>query len=135
MSLNHPIVRIPVEAIKEIDEHIANGNKIRAIKAFRLATDGRLSLKEAKLGIDLRSGHTISSNNISICPVIGPIVCIKSITVDMGDGSVEMDLEELSMLTLMNMEKLGIEEVRRLLDLHDMLKKWELGGFQEEKCD
>jgi hypothetical protein len=94
-----------------------------------------LSLKEAKLAIDYRGGRVIDPHLVSMCPKISPIVFIKSISVDVGDGSVDMDLEGLSMLALMNIEKLGIEEVRRLLDLHDMLKKWELGGYQEEKCD
>jgi hypothetical protein len=102
----------------KIRENIANGKKIQAIKVLRTETGS--GLKEAKQAVDRMVDPTLDH-----LPRVITIPSIKSIIVDMGDGEVRMDLEHFNMLTLMNMQTIGIEGTRRLLDLYDMFKKWE----------
>ena len=115
------MLRVPAHVINEIDDAISSRKKIQAIKILRNAAG--CGLKEAKLAIDRREGKT----NRSDAPSIGALVSIKSVTIDMGDGtgSVVLDLDAMNMMTLVGMKSLGIEETRRVLDLHDFLIKWE----------
>jgi hypothetical protein len=122
-------LRVSSDILKQIDDAIRAGKKIQAIKILRSATDS--GLREAKQAIDRRTGRPYSDEAMDI----KSLVSIKSVTVDMGEGTVELSLDELNMMTLVGMQKIGIDETRRVLDLHDMLLNWEKGiiGLVEEK--
>jgi len=110
--------------LKELDVLMdpANPRKIQAIKALRLET--QCGLKEAKLAVERRHpGHSTNQNPEAYA--IKPFVAIKAVIVDFGDGEVQLDLNDLHMLTLVNMNKIGIEELQRIIGLHDLLKGWE----------
>jgi hypothetical protein len=107
-----------VGALTDIGGLISGGKKIQAIK--RLRTETGSGLKEAKHAIDRMQDPTLTHY-----PGITTIPCIKSITVDMGSGEVKMTLEHFNMITLMNMQSVGIEDTRRLLDLYDIFRAWE----------
>lgn len=117
-SLGQIKLRVRPETLKEIKQQISNGKKISAIKVLRNAAG--CGLKEAKLAIDKMQNPSLTG-----CPNIVTIPRIKSIIVDMGPGEVKMDLDEFSMITLMNMQSVGIEDTRRLLDLYDLFRTWE----------
>ena len=117
-NLGHIKLRVKPETLKEINQQLSNGKKIAAIKVLRNAAG--CGLKEAKLAVD-----KVQNPSLTGCPNIVTIPRIKSITVDMGAGAVKMDLDEFSMITLMNMQSVGIEDTRRLLDLYDLFRTWE----------
>ena len=111
-------LRVRPETLKEVKEQLSNGKKIGAIKVLRSAAG--CGLKEAKLAVDKMQNPSLTG-----CPNIVTIPRIKSITVDMGAGEVKMDLDEFNMITLMNMQSVGIEDTRLLLDLYDLFRTWE----------
>ena len=117
-NLGHIKLRVKPETLKEINQQLSNGKKIAAIKVLRNAAG--CGLKEAKLAVD-----KVQNPSLTGCPSIVTIPRIKSITVDMGSGEVKMDLSEFNMITLMNMQSVGIEDTRRLLDLYDLFRTWE----------
>jgi hypothetical protein len=112
--------RVTTNTLNQIDDHIRLGEKIPAIKALREEHEGA-SLRDLKNAIDKRSGRSHPTNAMDI----KPMVSIKSVTIDLGEGTVELSLDEMNMMTLVGMQKLGIDETRRVLDLHDMLVEWE----------
>jgi len=126
------VLRVKTKTLAIIDENLAAGKKIQAIKLIR--TETKCGLKEAKLAIDKRCGFANRPEAMDI----KPLVSIKSVTVDMGEGDVSLSLDGLNMMTLMGMAKIGIDETRRVLDLHDMLLNWEkgvIGLVEEKRCD
>ena len=109
-----------------------NTQKMQAIKLLRNET--KCGLREAKQAIEKKfqsqsGGYGVPSDAFDI----KPLVTVKSIVVDFGDGEVSLSLDDLHMMTLVNMNQLGIEETRRLLDLHDLLCGWE--GTKDERED
>jgi len=115
------ILRVSVETMKLIDQHWADSKKIQAIKVLR--KDTKCGLKEAKQAIEKRyDPKTYPSQDAYD---IMPLMLIKAITVDCGDGEVTITLDEFHMMSLMKLEKIGIEECRRLIDLHDKLMLWQ----------
>ena len=117
-NLGHIKLRVKPETLKEVKQQLSNGKKIAAIKVLRSAAG--CGLKEAKLAVD-----NLQNPSLTGCPKIVTIPRIKSIIVDMGEGEVRMDLDNFSMITLMNMQSVGIEDTRRLLDLYDLFRTWE----------
>jgi len=102
----------------------AKQQKIQAIKLLRLET--QCGLKEAKQAVERkfqRPGNKYPHSSEAYD--IRPLMAIKSITVDFGEGDVNLDLEGLQMMTLVNMTQIGLSEVRRILDLHELIKGWE----------
>ena len=114
------VFRVTTNALNQIDDHISLGKKVQAIKVLRKEHEGA-SLRDLKNAIDKRSGRSHPTNAMDI----KPMVSIKSVTIDLGEGTVELSLDEMNMMTLIGMQKLGIDETRRVLDLHDMLIEWE----------
>ena len=117
-NLGHISIRVTADTLNEVKSALSNGKKIQAIKILRNAAG--CALKEAKLAVD-----KLANPSLAGCPKIVTIPRIKSITVDMGDGEVKMDLDKFNMITLMNMQSVGIEDTRRLLDLYDLFRTWE----------
>ena len=54
-----------------------------------------------------------------------PMQPIKRIVVDMGDGEIEVDMEEMSLRFLSTMTTLRISDVQRLVDLWQRVRDWE----------
>ena len=119
------IIRVSSKAYAEAKLCLANNKKIQAIKIIR--NDSGCGLKEAKLACD-----KLNNPSLTGCPKLVTIPRIMSVTVDMGEGEVKMDLDKFNMLTLMNMQSVGIEDTRKLLDLYDLFRTWEAG---QEKND
>ena len=120
-------LRVSSEVMKQLRVLMdpANRRKIQAIKLLRSET--RCGLKEAKNAVERKfqgpsgSQYSIPADTLDIQPLFS----IKSITINFGEGDVVVDLEEMHMMTLMNMNQIGLSEVRRILDLHELIKGWE----------
>ncbi len=137
IDYNHKCLRVAGETLAKLHDLMdtANGGKssrkIQAIKLLRNET--KCGLKEAKLAIERKFQPSLGHNTEALD--IRPLMCIKSVTVDFGEGDIKLDLEQLQMMTLVNMDQLGISEVRRILDLHDLLVKWEDPGKEASEDD
>lgn len=123
-------LRVSGEVMASLKEMMtgANTQKIQAIKELRRETN--CGLREAKIAIEKKFQGDKFSNPDAYD--IRPLLCVKSVTVDFGQGDVKLDLEELQMMTLVNMNEIGLSEVRRVLDLHELLTKWESMTSPEE---
>ena len=119
------ILKVSSKVYAQLLEHIEKDRKIAGIKALR--ADSNSGLKEAKMAFErlqYERGKTTSVNqraDYENCPriVVGPI--IKKLTVDFGDGDIEVDLENMQMIGLMQMQKIGLEACGEILDLVDTL--------------
>ena len=137
IDYNHKCLRVSGETLAKLHELMdtANGGKgsrkIQAIKTLR--TETKCGLKEAKLAVERKFQPHLAHNAEALD--IRPLMSIKSVTVDFGDGDVTLDLEQLQMMTLVNMTQLGISEVRRILDLHELLTGWEDPSNKEDQTD
>ena len=118
-------LRIETNVLKQIDEAISRDKTVQAIKLLRQEEECKgMPYQDLKDAINKRAGK-------SHAPIdamdIKPAVSIKSVIIDLGDGTAEISLDEMSMKALMEMHKIGIDETQRVLDLHDMLTKWDQG--------
>tara|TARA_Y100000588_G_C14184116_1_gene895065 strand:- start:194 stop:616 length:423 start_codon:yes stop_codon:yes gene_type:complete len=103
--------------------------KIQAIKLLRNATG--CGLREAKVSIEAEFQNGKDPEAMPIAP----LVAVKSITVDMGRGDVILSLEEFHMMTLVNLQSLGLDEVRKLIQFHDEIIDCERRVFSMEPTD
>jgi len=118
------ILKVNGKTYSQILEHLDKAKKIAAIKALR--NDAGCGLKEAKHAVE-RLQHErgdakgLAPDFIETCPkiIVGPI--IKKLTVDFGDGEIEVDLEKMQMMGLMQMQQIGLEACGEILDLVDTL--------------
>ena len=113
------VLRVPAHVLKELDTFMLEKKKIAAIKLLR--TETKCGLKEAKQAIEKKYGQHVAPEAFDI----RPLTLVKSITIDFGEGEVSLSMEGLQMMTLVNMTSLGLDETRRILDLHDLLTEWE----------
>ena len=119
------ILKVNRNTYSQILEHLDKGRKIGAIKALR--NESGSGLKEAKHAIERLQQELginppgLAPDYIESCPkiIVGPI--IKKLTVDFGDGEIEVDLEHMQMQGLMQMQKIGLEACGEILDLVDTL--------------
>ena len=127
------VLRVNAQTMKSLTDFMAGPNpqKIAAIKLLRSETS--CGLREAKQAIEKRFQSSYSHLASSDAFDIRPLISVKSITVDFGEGNVSLSLDDLHMITLMNMNQLGIDETRRVLDLYDLIRAWE--GFDNERED
>lgn len=123
IDYTHGCLRVSSETLNQLYKFMESPNpqKIQAIKLLRSET--ACGLKEAKLAIEKRFQPNLPLHADALD--IRPLISIKSITVDFGEGNVELSLDDLQMMTLVNMNQLGLSEVRRVLDLHEILTRWE----------
>jgi len=123
------ILRVPSGIIRDLDSLMRDGKKIAAIKLLRSET--KCGLKEAKEAVEKKfSGH----QSPTAFDIKG-LATVKSIVIDFGEGDVSLSLSDLQMMTLVNMTSIGIEETRRILDLHDILTEWEDAKSGREDSD
>ncbi|MAG26720.1 hypothetical protein CMI47_14355 [Candidatus Pacearchaeota archaeon] len=123
--------KIYQEIINDIkDPHGAK--KISAIKKLRRAAgtdDAKVGLREAKESIErLMHDHGISNypnlgHAATVC--CGPRV--KRVIVDFGDGDVEIDLEEMQLMALTKLQKIGIDACGQILELVQVIQAFSDG--------
>ena len=121
-------IRIDVNSYNQVIQHLEDGKKIQAIKCTRLASGS--GLREAKLaverlahekGITSMRGTSVGSPDPEAPKIIcGPL--IKKVVLDYGSGDIEVDLEEMQMMALMDLQKIGLDVCRDLLDVVDVLQ-------------
>ena len=116
--------RVPNNVIKEIRECLSRGQTIQAIKTLRAATG--CGLAEAKAATERFSGKK------SVGPRILPLLQVKSITLDVGDGDLTVDLEGLQLMGLMQLQSLGLDGCRNILDLVDRIQAWQVGCTKDD---
>jgi len=106
--------------------------KISAIKKLRQAGgqgDETVGLKEAKESIermmnDLGIGNYPNlSHAIAVC--CGPRV--KRVIVDFGDGDIEVDLEEMQLVALTKLQKIGLSACGQILELVQVIQAFSDG--------
>jgi hypothetical protein len=146
-------IKVNTSQLAAIDEHLRNGRKIDAIKHLRSADQppgkdqfgypmpSRIGLKEAKeaverreweldlrdaeptdcaLGAGMRRGRTDGGSKIILRQPIRRIIC------DFGDGEVELDMDGLSLRSLMGLNgSIGINDALELVDLYRRIKEWD----------
>ena len=129
-------LRVTSEVMNQLRELMdpTNQRKIQAIKLLRSET--KCGLKEAKQAVERKFPNPTSQYPpASDALDIRPLFSIKSVTVNFGEGDVVVNLEEMHMMTLMNMSQIGLDEVRRVLDLHDLIMQWEGTTNEREDSD
>lgn len=113
---NATYFRMPTQAIREVEELVRTNQRIQAIKLIR--THARCGLAEAKAAVERLEGRCPDG------PKLLPFLEIKSMVITTGEGDLTVDLEGLQLMGLMNLEKLGLEECRRILDLVGAIEAW-----------
>ena len=113
--------RLPIQAIREVEALVRTQQRIAAIKLIRTHTG--CGLAEGKAAVERIEGKLPNG------PRLLPFLEIKSIVVNAGDGDVTVDLEGLQLMGLMNLERLGLEECRRILDLVGAIEAWRDQGL------
>ena len=111
---------VSAQIFEDINMHVRNKEVIKAVKALRSGVPD-CRLKDLKAAIDRKMGRRSDG------PLIRMITTIKSLTVNVGEGDIELDLEELQLKALSNIKELGIVEIRRILDLQEILTAWDEG--------
>lgn len=124
---NATYFRMPTQAIREVEELVRTNQRIQAIKLIR--THARCGLAEAKAAVERLEGCCPNG------PKLLPFLEIKSMVITTGEGDLTVDLEGLQLMGLMNLEKLGLEECRRILDLVGAIEAWrDQGRASDEKA-
>lgn len=114
---------VSADTMSVIKNHVDNGRRINAIKALRAETG--CGLRDAKYAID----HYMGDVTAEVAGVtIGPFFRIKSFQLECGEGTVEVDMEELKLKFLMQLPEIGIDACGKLLELTSFMQKWQDGG-------
>lgn len=112
--------RIDLGTFNAILSELRGGRKIQAIKLYRNATES--GLKEAKYAIERIQHEKLGGPESSSCApktIVGPV--IKRLILDYGSGDIELNLEEMQLKALMDMQEIGLDSCRDMLDLVDIL--------------
>jgi len=142
----------------QVNEDLAGGNKIPAIKTVRDAERHRkpsgpnpllpvstalrtwapgIGLKEAKEAVELlmaERGMKQADGTPWLPPInpsarVVPFQPIKRIICDFGEGEIELDLEGMSLRILTGLNgSMRITDVMSLIDLYGRVKSWEEGA-------
>jgi hypothetical protein len=120
--------------MKFIKSELELGKKISAIKKVRscsMGENGR-GLKEAKIAVErfMIEHDIVDQNQVHI--KIHPDACrlvtwnpIRRIVIDMGDGEMEVDMEEFQFKILTMEGGVSVDSVGHMIDLLGIIKKWE----------
>jgi len=114
-------ITIGMGLFQEILTELEGGRKIGAIKKLR--SNHKLGLKEAKDAVEKLMNERGLGNYQP--PYSAQMICgprIKRLILDFGEGEVEVDLETMQMMTLMKLEKIGLDACRDILELVDALQ-------------
>ena len=119
--------RLDSKTYNEVLEELRATRKISAIKLYRHATD--CGLKEAKYAVERIQHEKFDgfSSPGAFAPktIVGPI--IKRLILDYGQGEIELDIEGMQLRALMDMQAIGLDACRDMLDLVDILSAISLG--------
>jgi len=124
------IIRVSAPAFTAAIDALEGGKKIQAIKLVR--TDAGTGLRETKEAVERLSfekgfntsyGASVRDDVARI--VVGPI--IKKVVLDYGHGPLEVDLEEMQLRALMDMQAIGLDACRDILDLVEALNAFSDG--------
>ena len=108
--------------------HSGGPKKISAIKILRKETNA--GLKEAKEAIEKIQHEEFGGNYPHASSTARPVFAgpaIKKLIVDFGQGDIEVDLEEMQMKALMEMQIIGLDAARDILDLVEALEAYSSG--------
>tara|TARA_Y100000034_G_C6874303_1_gene399583 strand:- start:1171 stop:1608 length:438 start_codon:yes stop_codon:yes gene_type:complete len=108
-------------------DYLDTGRKINAIKALREgAAPKSLGLKEAKHAVE-KLAHDRAMTGVrgvdhpdAMIIVSGPR--IVKVTLDYGDGPVDLDLENMQIKALSEMHAVGLDACADMLDMVDVFK-------------
>jgi len=128
---------LPYSMLQEVEQTLAAGNKIAAIKLTRAHGKAypaneetypnnphRVGLKEAKEAIEHRFQPDIKHE--APCAVFGAGFKVKKFLIEVaGEGEVEMNLEEMQMRFLQELNTLGLPTVQHLLELTEYINEWQ----------
>lgn len=140
-------IRLTPSEIAKVNDLLKGGyvNKIAAIKVVRDAkrhtytpndgtgiTRSGVGLAEAKEAVELlmaERGMLTPEGKPCVAPSdprarIIPFQPIQKITVDMGSGPVEVDLDGMSLQFLGEMNRIPLSEVAALVDLYNRVSEW-----------
>ena len=147
-------IKVNTSQLAVIDEHLRNGRKIDAIKHLR-GTDqppdkdkfgfrlpSRIGLKDAKEAVERREWDLDLRDAEPTDCALGAGLCrvhpehggskiilrqpIRRIICDFGDGEVELDMDGLSLRSLMGLNgSIGINDALELVDLYKRIKEWD----------
>jgi len=113
--------RLDSKAYNEVLEELRAKRKISAIKLYRNATE--CGLKEAKQAVERIQHEKFDGFPVpgAYAPrtIVGPV--IKRLILDYGEGEVEIDLEGMQLRALMDMQSIGLDSCRDMLDLVEIL--------------
>jgi len=122
---------VPPKTYRELVDLLADRKKIQAIKLLRNHLG--LGLREAKLAIDRMGNPSLTSN-----PQVVSSPVIIAVTLDYGDGPIQVDLEEMQIRALTQLPSIGINACAHMLDLVEVFKAISEGkkvGVVDEPID
>ena len=133
-------IRISAKVYSDLLDHLRDNRKIQAIKAFR--NESGCGLREAKLAVErlahesgIRESNYPHSVKEGLKIICGPI--IKKMVVNYGQGDMEIDIEGMQLRALIDMQVIGLDACRDILDLVDTLQAFsdgkKIGVLQDEK--
>ncbi len=133
-------IRVSATTYQEVLECLKNQKKIQAIKKVR--TDVKCGLREAKEAVE-RLAHEsgINPSYPGAAKTGSKIVCgpiIRKMVLNFGHGDIELDIEGMQLKALMDMQVIGLDACRDILDLVDTLQAFSDGkriGVLEESED
>ena len=122
---------VPPKTYRELTDLLADRQKIQAIKLLRNHLG--LGLREAKLAIDRMGDPSLTSN-----PQVVSSPVIIAVTLDYGDGPIQVDLEEMQIRALTQLPSIGIDACAHMLDLVEVFNAISEGkkvGIVDEPID
>tara|TARA_Y100000310_G_scaffold275545_1_gene292136 strand:+ start:898 stop:1287 length:390 start_codon:yes stop_codon:yes gene_type:complete len=121
------ILEVRTSALQQIRTYLEEGRKIQAIKTLRTST--QCNLRDAKLAAE-NFGVKLGLLDISYAnkeAMIKPATCIDRVIISVGEGRVEVDLEEAQFHIMRELGIIPLSETRRLLQLLEVLRRFSEG--------
>ena len=118
------------DVVRKLDPNQGGGTqKINAIKTLRNGVKGHLGLREAKRAVERISYEMFNGSTVPQPddPRVFAGPRLKRLTVDMGDGDIEVDLEAMQLIALMKLQEVGLDACREILHLVDVLQAFSAG--------
>ena len=122
-------ITVPLGVTVEVRQLLGDSKKIQAIKLIRskgkviAREDPRVSLREAKYAVDHLSGYGSTTSPVAI---LVPEWSVNSLIVSGPAGEkIELNIDELQMHFLTSLHSVGLDEVSRLMELVDFVRRWQ----------
>ena len=121
-------IQIPISVMTEVKELLAGSQKIKAIKLVREVgkyvdePSEQVGLKHAKHACD----YLANPKTTSTTAILVPDWKVHSVKVSGPVGEeIELDVENLQMHFLTSLSSVGLNEVARLMDLVEYIRRWQ----------